>query len=279
MRSATPSEIMTIVAARLLRNGAVCFVGIGIPSRAANLARLTHAPEAVLFYESGTIGASPDVLPLSIGDGVLATTADTVVPVPEVFAYWLQGGRVEIGFLGAAQVDRHANLNSTVIGPYANPKIRLPGAGGAPEIAAHAAETLVIINHDRRKLVERVDFITTAGFLTGGDAREKAGLTGGGPTAVITDLCVLRPEANTHELVVSQLHPGVTRDQVIDATGWDVRFSDDLCETASPTELELQVLRDLDQRTAETHAASAGELSPGRASVPTRATAQSGGAA
>lgn len=250
---ATPSEIMAIVASRMLRDGVVCFVGIGIPSKAANLARLTHARNAVLIYESGTIGTRPDVLPLSIGDGDLATTADSVVSTPEIFAYWLQGGRVEVGFLGAAQVDRFANLNSTVIGEYDDPKVRLPGSGGAPEIAALAHETLIIIGHDKRKLVEKVDFITSAGYLDGGDSREKAGLRSGGPTAVITDLCVLRPDQVTKELVVTQLHPGVMREQVIAATGWDVKFSDELQQTLPPTDVELDTLRDLERRTELAH--------------------------
>ena len=248
MSSPTPTEIMTIVAARLLGDESTCFVGIGIPSMAANLARLTHAPGVVLIYESGTIGAKPNVLPLSIGDGELAETAGTVVSTPEIFAYWLQGGRVDVGFLGAAQVDKFANLNSTVIGDYQSPKVRLPGAGGAPEIAALAKETLIIINHDRRKLVERVDFITSAGYLDGGDAREKAGLQGG-PSAVITDLGVLEPEPSSKELIVSQLHPGVTREQIQEATGWDLRFADSVTETALPSEVELSTLRDLLERT------------------------------
>ena len=250
---ATPAEVMTIVAARMLKNGSQCFVGIGIPSTAANIARLLHAPDIVLIYESGTIGAKPEVLPLSIGDGDLATNADTVVSTPEIFAYWLQGGRVDMGFLGAAQVDKFANLNSTVIGDYANPKVRLPGAGGAPEIATLAKETLIIIGHDKRKLVERVDFVTSAGYLDGGDARERAGLQGG-PVAVITDLAVLRPEPKTRELIVTQLHPGVTREQVIEATGWNIRFASDVVETESPTPEELATLRDLQQRTRVAHA-------------------------
>lgn len=244
---------MTIVAARLLRNGATCFVGIGVPSMAANLARLTHAPNVVLIYESGTIGAKPHVLPLSIGDGELAETADTVVSTPEIFAYWLQGGRVDVGFLGAAQVDKYANLNSTVIGDYRSPKVRLPGAGGAPEIAALAKETLVIINHDRRKLVDRVDFITSPGYLDGGDARERAGLQGG-PSAIITDLGVLVPEAKTRELVVTQLHPGVSRGQIREATGWEVRFAATVTETEAPTESELGALQELLARTEEARA-------------------------
>src|SRR5690242_8922924 len=150
--------MMTVAAARMLRNRAVCFVGIGLPSTAANLARLTHAPDAVLIYESGPIGAKPEVLPLSIGDGDLAITADTVVSTPEIFRYWLQGGRIDVGFLGTAQIDRFANLNTTVIGDYKNPKARLPGSGGAPEIAAQAGETIIVVNHDKRVFVERLDF-------------------------------------------------------------------------------------------------------------------------
>ena len=250
MNSPTQTEIMTIVAARLLGSSLTCFVGIGIPSMAANLARLTHAPDVVLIYESGTIGAKPNVLPLSIGDGELADTADTVVSTPEIFAYWLQGGRVDIGFLGAAQVDKFANLNSTVIGDYQSPKVRLPGAGGAPEIAALAKETFIIINHDTRKLVERVDFITSAGYLDGGDARKKAGLNGG-PSMVITDLGVLVPEVGSKELIVSQLHPGVTRDQIQQATDWELRFADEVTETNAPTDMELNTLRALLERTEE----------------------------
>src|SRR6266404_8465289 len=177
------SEIMTIAAARLLKNGAVCFVGIGLPSTAANLARLTHAPDIVLIYESGPIGAKPSILPLSIGDGNLAETADTVVSTPEIFRYWLQGGRVDIGFLGAAQVDRFGNINTTVIGDYQRPKVRLPGAGGAPEIATSCGEVFVMLRHGKRALVDKLDFISSAGFLTGGDARDRLGLGAHGAAA------------------------------------------------------------------------------------------------
>src|SRR3954467_7310617 len=166
----TATEIMTIEAARRLQNGTVCFVGIGMPSAAANLARLTHAPEVVLIYESGTIGARPQVLPLSIGDGELSTSADTVVSTPEIFRYWLQGGRIDVGFLGAAQIDRFANINTTVVGPYQNPEVRLPGAGGAPEISSSAKEVLIVVKHSRRIFVDTLDFITSVGFLTGGDS-------------------------------------------------------------------------------------------------------------
>src|ERR1700746_2411074 len=241
----TTNEIMTIAAASLLKNGAVCFVGIGLPSTAANLARLTHAPDAVLVYESGPIGAKPAVLPLSIGDGSLAEEADTVVSTPEIFRYWLQGGRVDIGFLGAAQIDRYANINTTVIGNYHRPTVRLPGAGGAPEISTSAREVLIIVRQSRKSFVERLDFVTSAGFLTGGDSRRKAGISGGGPTAIITDLGGLRPEPGSHEFIVASIHPGVSPEQICQNTGWKIRFEANCAETTPPTAHELRVLRDL----------------------------------
>lgn len=249
----TFDEIMTVTAARMLHNQTVCFVGIGLPSTAANLARLTHAPQAVLVYESGPIGAKPSVLPLSIGDGDLADTADTVVSTPEIFRYWLQGGRIDVGFLGAAQIDRFANINTTVIGPYSKPTTRLPGAGGAPEISSSAREVLIILKQSKRTFVEKLDFITSAGYLTGGDAREKSGLPGKGPVAVITDLCVLRPNAETRELEVATIHPGVDRETITRNTAWEIRFGENCALTESPTAHELQVLRDLKARTAAAH--------------------------
>ncbi len=254
----TADEMMTIAAARMLSGRAVCFVGIGLPSTAANLARLTHAPDLVLVYESGPIGARPRVLPLSIGDGELAETADTVVSTPEIFRYWLQGGRIDVGFLGAAQLDRFANINTTVVGEYARPTVRLPGAGGAPEISSSAKEVLIVVKHSRRTLVDRLDFITSAGFLTGGNAREAAGIPGKGPSAVITDLCILRPEADTRELVVTSIHPGIDRDTIVASTGWDVRFADRCDETPAPTSHELAVLRELKSRTAAAHGEEGG---------------------
>lgn len=254
----TTNEIMTVAAARRLPDGAVCFVGIGLPSTAANLARLTHAPDVTLIYESGPIGARPDVLPLSIGDGELAETADTVVPTPEIFRYWLQGGRVDVGFLGTAQIDRFANLNTTVIGPYDKPKVRLPGAGGAPEIASNAREVLIIVKQTARSFVAKLDFVTSAGHLDGGDARARLGLPGKGPVAVITDLCILEPDPVSRELTVVSLHEGVTREQVQAATGWPVRFADTLGTTAAPTDHELQVLRALQARTAAAHGTAGG---------------------
>lgn len=249
----TTSEIMTIAAARLLRNGAVCFVGIGLPSTAANLARLTHAPDIVLIYESGPIGAKPPVLPLSIGDGNLAETADTVVSTPEIFRYWLQGGRVDVGFLGAAQIDRFANINTTVIGDYNKPGTRLPGAGGAPEIASCAQEVVLVLKQSARAFVKKLDFVTSVGHLDGGDARKRLGLPGRGPVAVVTDLCLMEPDADSKELIVTQLHPGVTREQVAGATGWEIRFAGAVKETPMPTKLELETLRDLERRTKLAH--------------------------
>ena len=244
---------MTIAAARMLRNGAVCFVGIGLPSTAANLARLTHAPDAVLVFESGPIGAKPPVLPLSIGDGNLAETADTVVSTPEIFRYWLQGGRVDVGFLGAAQLDRFANINTTVIGPYQKPKVRLPGAGGAPEISSSAKEVLIIVKHSKRTLVDKLDFVTSVGFLTGGEAREKLGLPGRGPVAVITDLCILRPHPKSRELEVASIHAGVDRKEIAESTGWDIKVSENCEATETPSMAELDALRDLKARTAIAH--------------------------
>jgi len=249
----TSEEMMTIAAARTLRNGAVCFVGIGLPSTAANLARLTHAPDVVLIYESGPIGARPPILPLSIGDSHLAETADTVVSTPEVFRYWLQGGHVDVGFLGAAQIDRFANINTTVIGDYAHPKVRLPGAGGASEISSNAKEVLLIVRQTRQSFVEKLDFLTSVGFLTGGDSRQRAGLRGGGPSAVISDLCILRPDPIDRELRVVSLHPGLSRERILDNTGWRIRFADDCCETAPPSGMELEILRDLHRRTRAVH--------------------------
>ncbi|MEE9194871.1 MAG: CoA-transferase subunit beta [Alphaproteobacteria bacterium] len=249
----TTNEMMTVAAARMLDDGTVCFVGIGLPSQAANLARLTHAPEVVLIYESGPIGAKPDILPLSIGDGILAQSADTVVPTHEIFRYWLQGGHIDVGFLGAAQIDRFANINTTVIGSYHRPKVRLPGAGGAPEIADQAGEVFVVMRQGRRSFVDKIDFLTTAGYLDGGDAREKLGIVGKGPTRVITDLCILAPEPGSRELVVTSIHPGITREKIRAATGWDIRFANEVIETAPPTQTELGALRDFLARTARAH--------------------------
>ncbi len=259
LEPASATEKMTIASSRLLRNHQVCFVGIGLPSAAANLARLTHAPDVVLIYESGPIGAKPTVLPLSIGDGELATTADTVVSTPEIFRYWLQGGRIDIGFLGAAQIDRFANLNTTVIGTYEKPKTRLPGAGGAPEIASSAGEVFLILPQSKRTFVEKLDFLTSVGFGEGGDHRQRLGLPGKGPTTVVTDLCLFRPDPATRELTVVALHPGVTKDEVCAATGWAVRFALELHTIGEPTAQEIAILRNLQQRTMIAHGTAISE--------------------
>lgn len=248
----TTDEIMSVVAARHLHDGQVCFVGIGLPSEAANLARLSHAPNVILVYESGTIGTSPEVLPLSIGDGELATKADLVVSVPEIFTYWLQAGRVDVGFLSAAQIDRFGNLNSTVIGSYDHPRVRLPGAGGAPEIASAAGEVIVMLRHTKRAFVDEVDFITSVGFGRKGEGRE--GHRGAGPSVVITDLGVLEPNPDTYELELVAIHPGVEIDHVHSSTGWDLQVTEDLTVTDAPTPEELSILRDLKDRTARAHA-------------------------
>lgn len=252
----TATEMMTVAAARPLRSEDVCFVGIGAPSAAANLARLTHAPDIALIYESGTIETRPDVLPLSIGDGELCESALTTVSVPEMFQYWLQGGRITIGFLGAGQIDRFCNINTTVIGSYDAPMVRLPGSGGAPEIGSSSHEIYVITRHDRRTFVPAVDFVTTFGHGDGPGARERLGITTLGPTLVITDLCLMRPDPETKELTVTSVHPGVMPKQIQDVTGWDLRFSEHLEETSPPTDEELRVLRDLQERTDAAHSAA-----------------------
>lgn len=242
----TSDELMTINAARALNGARTCFVGIGLPSTAANLARRTGSPELVLIYESGALGAKPTRLPLSIGDGELADTADAVVSVPEIFNYWLQAGRIDVGFLGAAQVDRYANINTTLIsrGPD-RPPGRLPGAGGAPEIAANCGRVLMVLRHSPRGFVDRLDFTTTVGHGRGPGDRERLGMRGAGPIAVITDLGVLRPDPATAELVLTALHPGVSADQARDATGWPLRIADRLTVTAPVTVGELSALRAL----------------------------------
>ena len=238
---------MTVAAARQLHNGQLCFVGIGLPSTAANLARSTHAPDVVLIYESGTLGAKPERLPLSIGDGVLADNADTVVSVPEVFNYWLQPGRIDVGFLSAAQIDRYANINTTVIGKdYRHPSVRLPGAGGAPEIAASCREVVVVVRQTPRTFVDRVDFVTSVGFGRGPGDREKLGLSGAGPRVVITDLGVLVPHSQTCELTLVSLHPGATVEQARAGTGWSLALAEHLDTTEPPSDLELAVLRRLE---------------------------------
>jgi len=243
--AASTDEVQTVVAARRLARTKTVFIGVGRPSTAAILARMVHNPSLVLIYESGTIGAKPFHIPLSIGDGELSETADAVVSVPEMFNYWIGAGRVDVAFLGAAQVDRFANLNSTVIGDYDDPRTRLPGAGGAPEIAASCGEVVIVVPHSRRTLVERLDFVTTVGHGDGPGSRERLGLRGKGPTAVITDLGVLEPDPQTAVLTLTQLHEGVAVDQAREATGWELAVADEPRVTDPPSETELAGLREL----------------------------------
>jgi glutaconate CoA-transferase subunit B len=247
------TEMMTVAAARALRNRDICFVGIGMPSAACNLARLTHAPDITLIYESGTIATKPDVLPLSIGDGELCDTALTTVSVPEMFRYWLQGGRFTVGFLGGAQIDRFGNLNTTVVGPYEKPKTRLPGGGGAPEIAIACGEIFIIMRQAPRSFVERIDFVTSFGHGEGGDHRTRLGIKTKGPTKLVTDLAIFEPHPVTREMTVVAVHPGVTREEIRATTGWPVRFAPDVAATPAPSDQELSVLRDLHARTARAH--------------------------
>ena len=257
MEAYSSTEIMTVVAARALKNDDVVFVGIGAPSAACNLARLTHAPGITLIYESGTIGTRPNVLPLSIGDGELADTALTTVAVPEMFRYWLQGGRITVGFLGGAQIDRFANLNTTVVGDYTKPKVRLPGGGGAPEIATHCEEVFITMAMGQRAFVEKLPFVTSMGQGSGPQSRAALGVTTKGPTRVITDLCVMRPDQETKELAVTSLYPGATREKVQAECGWPIKFAVGMNETTPPSPEELRVLRELHARTAAAHGSDA----------------------
>ncbi len=249
----TPDEMMIVAASRELMNDDVCFVGIGAPSAACNLARLTHAPDITLIYESGTIGAAPEVLPLSIGDGELCETALSTVPVTEMFRYWLQGGRITVGFLGAAQLDRFGNINTTVIGPYETPKVRLPGGGGAPEIATQCEKIFMVMKQSQRSFTSKIDFFTSFGFGSGGNDRESLGVKTLGPVLLVTDLAIWRPDSETRELTVRSLHPGVTRDQIRDSVGWEFKCSQDVDVTPEPTAEEIGVLRDLQERTRAAH--------------------------
>jgi glutaconate CoA-transferase subunit B len=253
------AEMMTVAAARALGNDDVCFVGIGLPSEACNLARATHAPDLTLIYESGTIGTRPTVLPLSIGDGELAETAVANVAVPEMFRYWLQGGRISVGFLGAAQLDKFGNINTTVIGDYDKPKVRLPGGGGAPEIASSCGEIFIVMRQSARGFVDKLDFITSLGHGKGGDDRARQGVDTKGPSLLVTDLCVMKPDAKTKEFTVTSIHPGVTRAEIEENTGWPVKFGDNVKETPAPSVKELKALRALKERTAKAHSTKVSE--------------------
>ena len=255
----TATEMMTVAAARALTNDDICFVGIGLPSAACNLARITHAPRLKLVYESGTLETRPNVLPLSIGDGELCETALTTVSVPEMFQYWLQGGRITVGFLGGAQVDRFGNLNSTVVGSYATPKVRLPGSGGATEIATSCQRIYIVMRHNPRAFVRQLDFLTSLGHGPTGRERRALGVPTEGPTLIVTDLCTMRPDAETKEFEVVTLHPGVNEAQVRENTGWPVRLAAGVTTTDEPTDDEVNALRDLNARTALAHGVSAAE--------------------
>ncbi|MGB5131837.1 MAG: CoA-transferase [Steroidobacteraceae bacterium] len=250
MSAYTRDEMMTVAAARLLRDGDVCFVGIGLPSAACNLARLTHAPGLVLIYESGTIGTRPTVLPLSIGDGELAETAACVVPLPEIFSDYLQAGRIDVGFLGGAQIDRFGNLNSTVIGSYDKPRTRLPGAGGATEIAAHAKQVFIVMKATPRSFVPKLDFQTSGGHFPG---RAASGARGGGPAVVVTDVGILNPLPDSKELALSVLYPGIPAEEARTAIGWPLASAAAIGTIDAPTASELAVLRALEARTEAAH--------------------------
>jgi len=239
------SELMTVNAARLLRDGDVVFVGVGLPNLACNLARRTQAPTLTMIYEAGVVGAQPQRLPLSIGDPSLVSGSTTVCSMYEIFAFYLQRGLIDVGFLGGAQIDRFGNVNATVIGPYANPKVRLPGSGGSAEIAAWANRTYLITPHQKRRFPTRCDFVTGAGFLSGGGARQKSGVRGGGPQAVVTDLGILEPNPEG-ELILTALHPGKSIEEAQANTGWPLQVAPYVRTTEPPTALELKLLGELD---------------------------------
>jgi glutaconate CoA-transferase subunit B len=243
MTDYSSSEMMVVAASRMLRDGDVVFVGIGQPNLACNLARRTHAPNLNMIYEAGVIGAQPSRLPLSIGDPCLVSGAASICSMYEIFAYYLQNGKIDVGFLGGAQIDRFGNVNATVIGPYSKPKVRLPGSGGSAEIAAWANRIYFMTPHQARRFPEKCDFVTSAGFLSGRREREAKGLRGGGPQAVVTDLGLLTPD-DSGELILTALHPGATVEQAIKNTGWPLKVAGDLAITEPPTEYELRLLRE-----------------------------------
>lgn len=242
MTDYSSTEMMVVAAARLLRDDDVVFVGIGLPNLACNLARHTHAPNLNLIYESGVIGAQPARLPLSIGDPSLVSGAAAVCSIYEIFAFYLQRGKIDVGFLGGAQIDRFANVNATVIGSYDQPKVRLPGSGGSAEIAAWANRTYLIAPHQKRRFPEKCDFITGAGFLSGRAERASSGVRGGGPHAVVTNLGILTPD-ESGELVLTALHRGATVEQALENTGWPLKVANDLQTIEPPNEQELTLLR------------------------------------
>jgi glutaconate CoA-transferase subunit B len=239
----TAAELMTINAARLLRDGDVVFVGVGLPNLACNLARRTHAPNLYMIYEAGVIGARPNRLPLSIGDPTLVSGAGAVCSMYDIFTLYLQRGNVDVGFLGGAQIDRFGNINATVIGQYDHPKVRLPGSGGSMEMAAWANRCYIITPHQKRRFPERVDFHTSAGFLNGQGERQAAGVRGGGPQAVVTNLGILEPDASG-EMILAALHPGASVEAARENTGWPLKFAADVRITLPPSDTELRILRE-----------------------------------
>ncbi len=253
MTGFSSSEMMTIAASRALSNDDVCFVGIGAPSAACNLARLTHSPDITLIYESGTIGVSPSTLPLSIGDGELCSTALTTVSVPEMFRYWLQGGKINVGFLGGAQLDPFGNINTTVIGDYKNPKVRLPGGGGAPEIALSCQKIFITMKQSTRGFVAKLDFLTSLGHGSGYGYRYRSGIKTLGPTLLFTDLAVWEIDRQSSKFCIASLHPGVTKQDIEKTVQWSVQYHENLETTPPPTIEELETLRDLQQRTKKRH--------------------------
>jgi len=242
--SYTSSEMMSVRASKELRDGEVVFVGIGLPNVACNLARATHAPALQLIYESGAVGAQPERLPVSIGDPALVTGALSIVSQSEVFQYYLQGGRIQVGFLGGAQIDRWGNLNTTVIGPYSKPKVRLPGSGGACEIAVHAQRVVIVMRLSPKSFVENCDFITSPGNFSLDKSRKEWGHPGAGPTAIITDLCVMTWSETDNEFIVSELYPGATPDEIQSKCGWKLKFAPQLAVSEAPTREEVRLLRE-----------------------------------
>ena len=239
----SPAELMTVTAAHLLRDGDVVFVGVGLPNLACNLARLTHAPNLTMIYEAGVIGAQPARLPLSIGDPTLVTGAASICSMFEIFALYLQRGLIDVGFLGGAQIDRFGNVNATVIGDYARPKVRLPGSGGSVEIAAWANRTYFISPHQKRRFPAKCDFVTGAGYLSGRAERQAAGVRGAGPQAVVTDIGIMEPD-EAGELVLTALHPGRTAEEAQANTGWPLRAAAEVRRTQAPAAAELRLLRE-----------------------------------
>ncbi len=240
----TPSEMMIVCSARALAGERVVFVGVGRPNIACNLARRTVAPDLELIYESGVIGAMPAELPLSIGDDCLVSGAISVCPMADLFGLYLQGGRIEVAFVGAAQIDRFGNINTTVIGDYEHPQVRLPGSGGACEIAIHAQKVYIITRLAKRCFVEKLHFVTSAGHLDGSPGeRSRLGMPGGGPHLVVTDRALFGFDQETGEMILTSLHPGVTLDEVQSEVGWPLKIAPELSQTVPPTAEELRIIR------------------------------------